>query len=171
MAPRANFKGYLKLSLVSCAVALFPATSRAERISFHILNRSTGNRVRNQRVDAETGDVVESEDRLDAVMSNVFRRIGRPVVSGLAIVPDGLALEAGETVPAQGADVFPGVPAVIHARFTGKPGKKLVVKGTAADGKAWRAEVELRGLLLTDGLTAPREPVPPGHINATPRPR
>ena len=34
-----------------------------------------------------------------------------------------------------------------------------------------RAEVEVRGLLLVDGLTAPREPVPPGHINATPRPR
>jgi DNA end-binding protein Ku len=64
MAPRANWKGYLKLSLVSCAVALFPATSRSERISFHILNRSTGNRVRNQRIDAETGDVVESEDQV-----------------------------------------------------------------------------------------------------------
>lgn len=34
-----------------------------------------------------------------------------------------------------------------------------------------RAEVEVRGLLLVDGLTPPREPVPPGHINATPRPR
>ncbi len=64
MAPRANWKGYLKLSLVSCAVALFPATSRSERISFHILNRNTGNRVRNQRIDAETGDVVESEDQV-----------------------------------------------------------------------------------------------------------
>ncbi len=64
MAPRANWKGYLKLSLVSCAVALFPATSRSERISFHILNRSTGNRVRNQRIDAETGEVVESEDQV-----------------------------------------------------------------------------------------------------------
>ena len=61
MAPRANWKGYLKLSLVSCAVALFPATTRSERISIHIINRNTGNRVRNQRIDAETGDVVETE--------------------------------------------------------------------------------------------------------------
>jgi DNA end-binding protein Ku len=64
MAPRANWKGYLKLSLVSCAVALFPATTRSERISFHIINRNTGNRVRNQRIDAETGDVVETEDQV-----------------------------------------------------------------------------------------------------------
>ncbi|MCZ7660814.1 MAG: Ku protein [Xanthobacteraceae bacterium] len=64
MAPRANWKGYLKLSLVSCAVALYPATTRSDRIGFHIINRNTGNRVRNQRIDAETGDVVESEDQV-----------------------------------------------------------------------------------------------------------
>ena len=46
MAPRANSKGYLKLSLVSCAVALFPATTTRERVRFNIINRQTGNRVR-----------------------------------------------------------------------------------------------------------------------------
>jgi DNA end-binding protein Ku len=64
MAPRANWKGYLKLSLVSCAVALFPATTTRERIRFNILNRETGNRVRNLVVDAETGDPVEEQDRV-----------------------------------------------------------------------------------------------------------
>src|SRR5437660_1559607 len=64
MAPRANWKGYLKLSLVSCAVALYPATSTSQRIRFHILNRETGHRVHNQRVDATTGDVVEAEDQV-----------------------------------------------------------------------------------------------------------
>ena len=44
MAPRASWKGYLKLSLVSCSVALFPATTSSERISFNTLNRETGNR-------------------------------------------------------------------------------------------------------------------------------
>jgi DNA end-binding protein Ku len=61
MAARPNWKGYLKLSLVSCPVALFTATSSASRISLHILNRDTGNRVRRQWVDADSGEVVEND--------------------------------------------------------------------------------------------------------------
>ena len=64
MAPRPNWKGFLKLSLVSCAVALYPATSTSQRVRFNILNRKTGNRIRNEVVDAETGDPVEQEDRV-----------------------------------------------------------------------------------------------------------
>ena len=64
MAPRPYWKGYLKLSLVSCAVALYPAASKAERISFHWLNRKTGNRLRQQMVDSDTSEPVESEDRV-----------------------------------------------------------------------------------------------------------
>jgi DNA end-binding protein Ku len=64
MAPRPYWKGYLKLSLVSCAVALYPATSRSERIAFHWLNRATGNRLRQQMVDSGTGEPVEREDRV-----------------------------------------------------------------------------------------------------------
>ena len=64
MAPRPNWKGFLKLSLVSCAVALYPATSTSQRIRFNIINRKTGNRIRNEVVDAETGDPVEQEDRV-----------------------------------------------------------------------------------------------------------
>jgi DNA end-binding protein Ku len=64
MAPRANWKGYLKLSLVSCAVALFPATTTSQRTRFNIINRATGNRVHNLIVDAETGEPVEEEDRV-----------------------------------------------------------------------------------------------------------
>ncbi|MGH6671725.1 MAG: Ku protein [Rhizomicrobium sp.] len=62
MAPRAYWKGYLKLSLVSCPILLFPATSGREKISFHQLNRKTGNRVRYRKVDAETGKNVEAAD-------------------------------------------------------------------------------------------------------------
>jgi DNA end-binding protein Ku len=62
MAPRAYWKGYLKLSLVSCPIALYPATSEREKISFHQLNKNTGHRIKNRRVDAETGDEVESSD-------------------------------------------------------------------------------------------------------------
>ncbi|MFZ1885124.1 MAG: Ku protein [Rhodoplanes sp.] len=64
MAPRANWKGYLKLSLVSCAVALFPATSTSQRTRFNILSRKTGHRVRYDVVDAETGDPVPDEERV-----------------------------------------------------------------------------------------------------------
>ena len=62
MAPRAYWKGYLKLSLVSCPISLFPATSGREKISFHQLNRDTGNRIRYRKVDAETGNEVEASD-------------------------------------------------------------------------------------------------------------
>jgi DNA end-binding protein Ku len=64
MAPRANWKGYLKLSLVSCAVALYPAASSSSRIRFNTLNRHTGNPVKRQFIDAETGEVVEAEDQI-----------------------------------------------------------------------------------------------------------
>src|SRR5437588_1156198 len=62
VAPRAYWKGYLKLSLVSCPIALFPATSEREKISFHQINKETGNRNRYRKVDAETGDEVDNAD-------------------------------------------------------------------------------------------------------------
>jgi DNA end-binding protein Ku len=62
VAPRPYWKGYLKLSLVSCPIALYPATSEREKISFHQLNRETGNRIRYKKVDAETGDEVGNAD-------------------------------------------------------------------------------------------------------------
>ena len=63
MAPRPNWKGYLKLSLVSCPIALYPATSATERVSFRQVNRQTGNRLRQQLVDSVTGDPVSSENK------------------------------------------------------------------------------------------------------------
>jgi DNA end-binding protein Ku len=64
MAPRPNWKGYLKLSLVSCSVALYSATSTSQRVRFNIINKKTGNRVHNQVVDAETEEPVEQDDRV-----------------------------------------------------------------------------------------------------------
>lgn len=64
MAPRAYWKGYLKLSLVSCAVALYPAASAAERVRFHNLNRRTGHRLRQKLVDEVTQEEVAAEDRV-----------------------------------------------------------------------------------------------------------
>ena len=62
MAPRAYWKGYLKLSLVSCPIFLYPATSEREKITFHQMNKSTGNRIKYLKVDAETGDEVDTGD-------------------------------------------------------------------------------------------------------------
>src|SRR3954454_8708752 len=64
MAPRPQWKGYLKLSLVSCPVALYSASTTSQRIRFNIINRKTGNRVHNQVVDAETEEPVEQDDRV-----------------------------------------------------------------------------------------------------------
>ena len=64
MAPRPFWKGYLKLSLVTCPVSMMPATTESERIRFHTLNSETGNRVQSHYVDAETGDVVDEEDEV-----------------------------------------------------------------------------------------------------------
>ena len=63
MAPRAYWKGSLKLSLVTCPVALYPATTAVEKTRFHMINSETGNRLRQQMVDEETGDVVESDQK------------------------------------------------------------------------------------------------------------
>ena len=63
MAPRAYWKGYLKLSLVSCPIALSPATSSSERISFRQINKQTGNRLRQQLVDEVTREPVDAADK------------------------------------------------------------------------------------------------------------
>jgi DNA end-binding protein Ku len=63
MPPRAYWKGSLKLSLVSCPVVLYPASTTVEKTRFHMINKETGNRLKQQMVDSETGDVVESDQK------------------------------------------------------------------------------------------------------------
>jgi DNA end-binding protein Ku len=63
MAARAYWKGSLRLSLVSCPVLLYPASTTVEKTRFHMINKDTGNRLKQQMVDAETGDVVESDQK------------------------------------------------------------------------------------------------------------
>ena len=62
MAPRANWKGFLRLSLVTCPVALYPATSDTEKVCFNQINRKTGHRIKYAKVDADTGEEVANED-------------------------------------------------------------------------------------------------------------
>src|SRR5580704_12793951 len=63
MAVRAYWKGSLKLSLVSCPVLLYPASTSVDKTRFHLINKETGHRLKQQMVDAETGDVVEADQK------------------------------------------------------------------------------------------------------------
>jgi DNA end-binding protein Ku len=64
MAPRSNWKGYLKLSLVSASIAIYPATSSSEKVRFNTLNRATGNRLKRKMVDAVTEEEVPTEEQI-----------------------------------------------------------------------------------------------------------
>src|SRR5271170_5829569 len=76
MAPRANWKGFLRLSLVTCPVALYPATSDSEKISFNQINRNTGHRIKYTKVDSDTGTYVEvSKEELENVALESTRTI------------------------------------------------------------------------------------------------
>jgi DNA end-binding protein Ku len=68
MAPRANWKGFLRLSLVTCPVALYPAASESEKISFNQLNRNTGHRIKYLKVDADNGEEVAGEEIVKGYM-------------------------------------------------------------------------------------------------------
>jgi len=63
MAPRAYWKGSLKLSLVTCPIVLYPASTSVEKTRFHMINKETGNRLKQQMVDAETGEVVDKDQK------------------------------------------------------------------------------------------------------------
>src|SRR3954453_13882020 len=93
MAPRANWKGFLRLSLVTCPVALFPATSDSEKISFNQINRNTGHRIKYMKVDADTGEEVSSEDIMKGykVDTDTYIEISRDEL-------DAIALESTRTI-------------------------------------------------------------------------
>ena len=93
MAPRANWKGFLRLSLVTCPVALFPATSESEKVSFNQINRKTGHRIKYAKVDADTGEEVASEDIMKGykVDTDTYIEISKDEL-------DDLALESTRTI-------------------------------------------------------------------------
>jgi DNA end-binding protein Ku len=87
MAPRANWKGFLRLSLVNCPVALYPATSDSEKISFNQLNKQTGHRIKYVKVDADTGEEVPNEDivKAYAVDKETFIEVSKEELEELAL--------------------------------------------------------------------------------------
>ena len=105
MAPRAYWKGYLKLSLVSCPVNLYPASSEREKISFHQINKKTGNRIKYRKVDAETGDEVESSEIIKGyeVGKNEYIEVAPDELEAIAIESK-RTIEIDEFVPKKEID-------------------------------------------------------------------
>jgi DNA end-binding protein Ku len=87
MAPRANWKGFLRLSLVTCPVALYPATSDTEKVSFNQINRKTGHRIKYAKVDADTGEEVASDDIMKGykVDTDTYIEVTKEELDGLAL--------------------------------------------------------------------------------------
>ncbi|SFK51415.1 Ku protein [Methylocapsa palsarum] len=113
MAPsRPYWKGYLKLSLVSCPIALYSAASSTERVAFKQINRKTGNRLKQQMVDEETGEVVETADkgRGFEIAKNTYVAVDDEDI-------DAIAIESNHTI-----DIDSFVPRVqIDERFLESP--------------------------------------------------
>jgi DNA end-binding protein Ku len=93
MAPRANWKGFLRLSLVTCPIALFPATSESEKVSFNQINKKTGHRIKYQKVDADTGEEVGSDDIIKGykVDTDTYLEVSKDEL-------DNIALESTRTI-------------------------------------------------------------------------
>lgn len=100
MAPRPNWKGFLRLSLVTCPVALYPATSESEKISFNQINKNTGHRIKYMKVDAETGDEVDAADIVKGykIDTDTYVQVTQEELE--AILPEsGRTIEIDEFVP------------------------------------------------------------------------
>lgn len=106
MAPRANWKGFLRLSLVSCPVALFPATSDSEKISFNQINRNTGHRIKYLKVDADTGEEVAADDIMKGfkVYTDTYVEVSKDELDNIAL-DSTRTIEIDEFVPK--ADIDP----------------------------------------------------------------
>src|ERR1700724_3909040 len=112
MAPPGNLKGYLRLALVSCPIALYPASSLSEKVSFNRINRKTGNRLKQQNVDSETGDVVTRED--------IAR--GYEVAKGQYLIVEDEELDAAEIESTRTIDIDQFVPkSEIDERYIDSP--------------------------------------------------
>ena len=86
-------------------------------------------------------ELVESEDRLDEAAARIHRRIGAPLVTGLALAGDGVAIVPGTVAPGLLPDLFPGVVVTVSGRWRGEPGGAITVTGTAADGTPFETKV------------------------------
>jgi DNA end-binding protein Ku len=105
MAPRANWKGFLRLSLVTCPVALFPATSDSEKVSFNQINRKTGHRIKYAKVDADTGEEVAADDIMKGykVDTDTYIEVSKDELDDIALEST-RTIEIDEFVPKSDID-------------------------------------------------------------------
>src|ERR1700675_2051827 len=106
MAPRANWEGFLRLSLVTCPVALYPATSDTEKVSFNQINRKTGHRIKYAKVDADTGEEVANEDIVTGykVDTDTYIEVSKDELDDLALESTH-TIEIDEFVPRTDIDI------------------------------------------------------------------
>jgi DNA end-binding protein Ku len=104
MAPRANWKGFLRLSLVTCPVAL-PATSDSEKISFNQINRKTGHRIKYAKVDADTGEEVSNDDIMKGykVDTDTYIEVSKDELENIALESN-RTIDIDEFVPKSDID-------------------------------------------------------------------
>src|SRR5476651_1474656 len=105
MAPRANWKGFLRLSLVTCPVALYPATSDSEKVSFNQINRKTGHRIKYAKVDADTGEEVAADDIMKGykVDTDSYIEVSKDELEEIALEST-RTIDIDEFVPKSGID-------------------------------------------------------------------
>ena len=105
MAPRANWKGFLRLSLVTCPVALYPATSDSEKISFNQINKKTGHRIKYVKVDADTGEEVSNEEITKGfkVDTDTYIEVSKEELENIALEST-RTIDINEFVPKQDID-------------------------------------------------------------------
>ena len=123
MAPRAYWKGFLRLSLVTCPIALFPATSESEKISFNQINRNTGHRIKYQKVDADTGEEVSNEDIIKGykVDTDTYLEVSKEELENISLEST-RTIEIDEFVPRKEIDDLYLVRALLHhPRWKGRP--------------------------------------------------
>ena len=105
MAPRANWKGFLRLSLVTCPIALFPATSETEKVSFNQINKNTGHRIKYAKVDAETGEEVSNDDIIKGYKVDTYVTVDKDELDNIAREST-FTIDIDEFVPKSDIDEF-----------------------------------------------------------------
>jgi len=105
MTPRANWKGFLRLSLVTCPVALYPATSDSEKISFNQINKKTGHRIKYVKVDADTGEEVSNDEITKGfkVDTDTYIEVSKEELENIALEST-RTIDINEFVPKQDID-------------------------------------------------------------------
>jgi hypothetical protein len=159
MAPRAYWKGYLRLSLVSCPISLFPATSERDKVSFHQINSKTGNRIRYRKVDEGTGQEVPADQIINGyeVGKGAYIEITDEELEAIALESTRI-IEIDEFVPRKEIDELYNIRPYYIAP-DGKVGQDafVVIRQIIEEMNRWRSLGSCSRLASTSLLWSPVE--------------